>query len=227
MTRCVSDDLGTSSIKSQKGRTETLLRLKSVSAMPADSDSAAGFAAARARRGAHLAAAAGRLRAGGRGLLSIRLTTARAALRAPPSAGSPRAASRTARAHARPPPASPGCSPHTPGGESRPERSGSWGRASAGAADWRGAPIAGAKAEAPATSAHAQMPRILLFRSMVMACREILLAVSSSWEKRSPKEKRSPGTTLVAVGSGRRSGGAGERARAEGAWLRRPPFIAG
>ena len=171
MTRCVSDDLGTSSIKSQKGRTETLLRLKSVSAMPADSDSAAGFAAARARRGAHLAAAAGRLCAGGRGLLSIQLTTARAALRAPPSAGSPRAASRTARAHARPPPASPGCSPHTPGGESRPERSGSWGRASAGAADWRGAPIAGAKAEAPATSAHAQMPRILLFRSMVMACR--------------------------------------------------------
>ena len=44
---------------------------------------------------------------------------------------------------------------------------------------------------------------------------------SSSWEK------HYPGPTLVAVGSGRRSGGAGERARAEGAWLRRPPLITG
>ena len=42
-----------------------------------------------------------------------------------------------------------------------------------------------------------------------------------------PKEKHYPGPTLDAVGSGRRSGGAGERARAEGAWLRRPPFITG
>ena len=50
---------------------------------------------------------------------------------------------------------------------------------------------------------------------------KIQLTVSPGWEK------HSPGTTLVAVGSGRRSGGAGERARAEGAWLRRPLFIAG
>ena len=42
------------------------------------------------------------------------------------------------------------------------------GRDSASAPHWRGAPSTGAKAEAPATSAHTQSPRITLFTALLL-----------------------------------------------------------